>query len=364
MPPSIEISELLYERLGKLAKAFDQPADVIERLLDERDRATSPNSQFIQKSGLQETVPRPAATGHYENHLSYLGQAFKSVFGVNPRPFGQKSSPLCGFSDDAKGVQWNVALNIKNGASFLGVNLEGMKYRDWPIARLLLKEKKEPSLPELSSISDSDCIYVYFHRDAWQCASRPEIKEKELSGSGTLLSKLDSNIWLNMVDEALTCLDKDQNYLGRTIQIVTLAKSDQQEEKEVSPHLNIRTPLWSTPPLDSNEVVSLIQSAKKRLIPVYHRIRELAFEGDNSVFSETVDPESLKPDQLSPNHTNPRSYGVYKILSSSVKKQFRSGNHPIRQKELSKEFADVELIALYLRKELALERARIENEGG
>ena len=40
------------------------------------------------------------------------------------------------------------------------------------------------------------------------------------------------------------------------------------------------------------------------------------------------------------------------------------GNYPVRLKELRREYGDVQLVALYLKKELALERAQIENIGG
>ena len=333
MPPIIEVSDDLYERLGKLAKAFDQPADVIERLLAERATSTSSHAQYSPKSSNQDVVARPAAGGYYQNQLGMLGQAFKIVFDVNPRPFGQKSNPLSGFSDDAKGVQWNAALNTKDGSCFLGVNLEGIKYRNWPIARLLLQERDSPTLQSLTGIPGAEKIYVFLKRDAWQCAARPEILEDQLTGSGTLLSELTRESWLTLLHDALTCLDERQDYLGRKIQLVTLAKSGQKEEKEVSPHLNIRTPLWVTPPNSVDDMVTQIRNGRDQLLPIYQRIRELTFEGDSAIFNETVDPEGLKPDPWSPNYTEPPSYGVYKIGVTRYYKaiSIRQSPHPLQR---------------------------------
>ena len=82
---------------------------------------------------------------------SFLGAAFQRHFQVSPRPFGQNSGPWVGVSDDAKGVQWNAGIMRESGVAYLGVNLEGMKYRDWPIANLLLAEKHSPELTQLAA---------------------------------------------------------------------------------------------------------------------------------------------------------------------------------------------------------------------
>ncbi len=100
--------------------------------------------------------------------LGLLELGFKSFFKVNPRPFGQKNSGKKGFSDDNNGVQWNVRIEQDTGMAALGVNLEGMKYKDWPIARLLLREKSESKLPSLSNITEAEEIHVGLYRDAWQ----------------------------------------------------------------------------------------------------------------------------------------------------------------------------------------------------
>ena len=53
------------------------------------------------------------------------------------RPFGTPRGRYQGVSDNAEGVQWNAGVDREQGSSWLGVNLEGMAYDDWPIARLI-----------------------------------------------------------------------------------------------------------------------------------------------------------------------------------------------------------------------------------
>ncbi len=363
MSPLIEISDELYERLERLAVGFDKPANVIERLLDDR-AASGKNLTNVRAETGQLVATRPAAMGHFRLELDLLSQAFQRVFGVRPRPFGQKFSPVSGFSDDAKGVQWNTAMNLEDGSAFLAVNLEGLKYRDWPIATFLLKEREQLLFPALADIPAADKIIVHLHRDAWQCAARPLIEEKEITGSGTNLKTLTNEIWLGMVEEGLACLDKQQGYRARKVQLVTLVKSGEQVEREVSPHLNLRTSLWSKPSIEVNEMTLQILAARDRLLPVYHRVLELSLDGDGALFSEVIDPETVRIDPSNPIYTKPRTFGVYKIKSTDAKKLFRSGNHPIRQKELVKEYGGAELVALYQSKDLALQRARLENDGG
>lgn len=63
--------------------------------------------------------------------------------------------------------------------------------------------------------------------------------------------------------------------------------------------------------------------------------------------------------------TSPRSYGVYRILNTAnVGKEFRYGNHPVRQFELRREFGDCRLVYLFLEREHALRMQRILNEDG
>ena len=60
--------------------------------------------------------------------INLLNDTFKTILGVSGRPFGGVSKSYDGMSDDAKGVQWNVAtFKDKPQMARIGVNLEGMK---------------------------------------------------------------------------------------------------------------------------------------------------------------------------------------------------------------------------------------------
>ncbi|MDE2795442.1 MAG: hypothetical protein OXL34_11540 [Gemmatimonadota bacterium] len=54
------------------------------------------------------------------------------------------SRGILGVSDGIEGVQWNAGCRARDGTVWLGVNLEGIKYDDWPVARLIERELSRP----------------------------------------------------------------------------------------------------------------------------------------------------------------------------------------------------------------------------
>ena len=77
---------------------------------------------------------------------------------------------------------------------------------------------------------------------------------------------------------------------------------------------------------------------------------------------EQISPQDIKLDPTNKNWTSPRSYGVWELPNSANGKRFRHGNNPIREKELSREFDLVKLIALYLVRENAVKHANQLNK--
>lgn len=78
-----------------------------------------------------------------------------------------------------------------------------------------------------------------------------------------------------------------------------------------------------------------------------------------------VNPHEVHIDPHNPNYTIPRTWGVYHLLGDGGKintKVFRFGNHPIRLKELEREFGTCKTVALYSERSLAKERADLEND--
>ena len=261
MPPKIDISEELYNKLSELAVGFDTPENVIARLIDTNNGDFNTVEQAT-------TQPIPAATP--KDPRSFVESAFQALFKVIPRPFGQNAGRRIGASDDNKGVQWNISIDRKTGETYLGVNLEGMKYKNWPITSLLLAETQDPSLPSFSDINAAEKITVKLTRDAWQAAARPSIKEKLINGSGTALKSMTQHLWENMVKDALECLNPNVGYKGRGRMDVTLVKSGKKVTKEVSPHLTFHLLVWEQQPNTVEEAVQLISAAHDKLLPLYN----------------------------------------------------------------------------------------------
>ena len=59
---------------------------------------------------------------------------------------GTPSRGVLGISDGNDGVQWNARHRPGDGFVWLGVNLEGMQYDDWPVARLIERGISRPLL--------------------------------------------------------------------------------------------------------------------------------------------------------------------------------------------------------------------------
>ena len=84
----------------------------------------------------------PVATHHAEA----LKSCFRDVFGCRGREFGSPSRGVLGISDGNEGVPMERRVLPRDGAVWLGINLEGMKYDDWPVARLIKREISGPLL--------------------------------------------------------------------------------------------------------------------------------------------------------------------------------------------------------------------------
>jgi hypothetical protein len=168
--------------------------------------------------------------------------AFSRVFcsGRPVKPFGSAGARHQGCSDGYEGVQWNAGVDRARGFVTVGVNLEGMKYSDWPIARFIEAERRKPLLPSfVRGYADAATTELWFSRDAWQGASRPAIREQHIGPEPPVFLKdVSDALWQSMLTEAYNCLEP-MGHRGRGFQPVTLA-SGRRVEKEVSPHLQIK----------------------------------------------------------------------------------------------------------------------------
>lgn len=177
-----------------------------------------------------------------------LLQIFSSCLNVKGRPFGQLNRPIFGISDGREGVQWNISVDTETGKVRIGVNLEGSaKTGRWLITPFILNN---PDIEKLKSkIESPNDIVIRFSRDAWQGASRLNIRERFVGGREYLLSELNRKIWGSILDEALTCLDENKGFRGRKRNYpVTLESDGRKLKKDISPHLTI----WAFLSIDGN----------------------------------------------------------------------------------------------------------------
>ena len=172
--------------------------------------------------------------------------SFVQVIGPNVKTFGQ-SGRAKGLSDGIAGVQWNAWFDPERSEARMGVNLEGKKYDGWPIARFIERELECPGLTTevAPGLPDADKIIVDLWRDAWQRSARPPIVERNTGDMPILISVISMKPWIASLEEAYQCLDAKRAHRGRSEQEVTLSVSGNKVSKEVSPHLNISTVIWS-----------------------------------------------------------------------------------------------------------------------
>jgi hypothetical protein len=231
----------------------------------EYELVSEPSEPITQK---MKNTSRGSSTRLHSEYTE-LFDAFTSVLKVAAQPFGQTSRSVFGVSDGNEGVQWNLAVEKDTGRVRLGVNLEGKKYTNWPIATFILSEKGGPQIMSvIAQLERPEDVYLRFVRDAWQATARPLIKEMYIGGAESSLREIDSNRWADILDEALECLNEDANFRGRAKQTVTLASKPksggQVRIMQVSPHLNI----WTEVKPEGNLEQSL-QRQVAALQPVY-----------------------------------------------------------------------------------------------
>ena len=184
----------------------------------------------------------------FKERAEVLIDLFRKVFDCDGRRFGSLPLGLLGISDRREGVQWNAACFRSEQTASLGVNLEGMKYDDWPVARLIERELSEPLLltQYRARVARPETVTVNWGRDAWQASSRVQIKESALSPTPIRLHRLDDDDWACALRSAKDCLDPTRGYRGRLRTEVTLRRSGQLVEREVTPHLHLGMRLTPT----------------------------------------------------------------------------------------------------------------------
>ena len=175
---------------------------------------------------------------------------FRDLFGCDGRRFGSPSLGVLGVSDGLEGVQWNAWYSHEDETAWLGVNLEGKKYDGWPVARLIEREITRPRLlTEIRvSVARPEGVIVSWTRDAWQASGRVRIRESRIAPTPIALDRLDVDGWSRALACARECLDPKRMYRGRHRTKVTLFRAGRVVEREVTPHLQFKTPFDESVP--------------------------------------------------------------------------------------------------------------------
>jgi len=203
--------------------------------------------------------------GELGTRVTLLCNAFEDVFHPRqPRPFNNAQLRASGTCDGAEGVQWNAWINHDTLAPYLGVNLEGIEYAGWPVARVIQRELADPRLLQVrDTLPAQDRVEVVVGREVWQAGSRLGVPENAIGGTPALLRSLTLDQWLQALREADDCLEGMRFGYKHATQFVTL-KNGSRVEREVSPQLQFRLELshWrSYPPA----LRALVQEAREQL---------------------------------------------------------------------------------------------------
>lgn len=211
------------------------------------------------------------------DEVQVLREAFVEVFRpTNPRSFGSDALGTKGLSDGNPGVQWNTGIELKSGVAYLGVNLEGMKYDGWPIARLIRHELTGLKLFEtIARLRQPNEIELLWWRDAWGVGGSriPKFDEHAIAPTPTTLGSLTEEGWAQALQEAQSCLNADRDYQGRMKRPITLLDG-RRVEQWMSPHLQFRRQLWQQAPTDVGACVKFMETARDHLQPLYAFVTE------------------------------------------------------------------------------------------
>lgn len=174
-----------------------------------------------------------------------VADLFEDLFQRSAESFGSGSIGWMGVHDGVQGVQWNAWYSQPEQTAWMGVNLEGMLYDGWPVARLIERELSRPLLLTQqygSKVTRPWEVRVSWRRDAWQGSVRVKIQEAEIPPTPIQLDELRSESWARALNEAKQCLDPRRNHRGRRRTQVTLIPSGEPAMKYVTPHLQFMTP--------------------------------------------------------------------------------------------------------------------------
>jgi len=164
-----------------------------------------------------------------------IAAAFERVFRRHGTPFGSSALHWGGLHNGTEGVQWNVGMDPRLPQRWVGVNLEGLKYDGWPLARLITREMRRPTLPALANASPRlGAVRVSMDREFWTGRNRVH-RESIVNLS---LADMTEPQWRRVLSEARACLASASG--GRGHASYAPKAGGATISAEVTPHLAFR----------------------------------------------------------------------------------------------------------------------------
>ena len=232
-----------------------------------------PNPGDTQTANKESQTKRKNISKHtdLEDKYANLLRSFKSVLNVEGKPFGQLNKPFFCISDGNNGIQWDLRVSTDTEVIHLGVNLEGKKYKSWPIATFIQSEMNDPQIVKIrATLNNPEDVYIRFARDAWQVSYRRTIIEKYLGGKEYTFAEIDPDQWVLMLTEALKCLDEDAKGYRRAKQTMTTCENKPKNGEQVRRPMRVspRLTIWSSISSDG-DLKDNIKNKIAELKPVY-----------------------------------------------------------------------------------------------
>lgn len=197
---------------------------------------------------------------------SVIADAFERVFRCGGTPFGSSALRWGGMHDGAEGVQWNVGMDPRLPERWVSVNLEGLKYDGWPLARLIAKEMRRPTLPALVSVSPRlGAVRMLMRREFW--TGRNRVHREQVADLP--LSNITEPEWRHVLSEARNCLASSSGGRGRATFVPKTGGAP--VSAEMTPHLAFRVTA-----VEVDDWERFIRDGLDRLDPLYEWTAERA----------------------------------------------------------------------------------------
>jgi len=195
-----------------------------------------------------------------------LATAFDRVFRSKGTPFGSPALHWGGLHDGTEGVQWNVGMDPRRPERWVSVNLEGLRYDGWPLARLITREMRRPTLAALAASNPRlGAVRMSMNREFWSGRNRVHLE----SIADLPMADITEPEWRRVLSEARACLASSSGGRGRAS--YTPKNGGETSSLEVTPHLAFR---FANPTVD--DWVRFIRDGLDLLDPLFEWTTERA----------------------------------------------------------------------------------------